>query len=156
MGGGLTFVYNITGSCNCGREWRGRRPIVEWSSIKSDVTKHTFSGNGGRQPPWVFSAPDKWVLPCFPRLPSVPRRAPYLHTLHWCRLLSPHLFDAQEWTRGLLFVKASHVRELFSFPAIKSGYFTGSALQRDKKINRLKKKKKRVEFPGLSFLFTFH
>lgn len=30
---------------------------MEWSSIKSDVTKHTFSGNGGRQPPSVFSIP---------------------------------------------------------------------------------------------------
>lgn len=51
MGGGLTFVYDITGSCNCGREWQGTRPIADRSCIKFDVTKYTIASDLWRQPP---------------------------------------------------------------------------------------------------------
>lgn len=115
---------------------------MEWSSIKSDVTKHTFSGNGGRQPPSVFfHSPDKCALPCLPRFPSAPLRSPYLHTFRRCRFLSSHLFGAREWIRGPPFIKASHVWELFSFPTIKSQDFTEGALQTGNK-----KKKKGWKF----------
>lgn len=51
MGGGLTFVYDITGSCNCGCEWQGTRPIADRSCIKFDVTKYTIASDVWRQPP---------------------------------------------------------------------------------------------------------
>lgn len=44
-------MYDITGSCNCSREWQGTRPIAGWSCVKFDVTKYTIASELWRQPP---------------------------------------------------------------------------------------------------------
>lgn len=140
MGGGLTFAYNITGSCNCGRKCGGRRPMVEWSSIKSDVTKHTFSGNGGRQPSWVFFF-FFFILLTNARFRVFPIYLLFLSAL----LIYTPSTDVVYSHRTCLMHRSGlggggccSWKQVTSgsfspFPAIKSRYFTGSSLQTEKK-----------------------
>lgn len=76
---------------------------MEWSSIKSDVTKHTFSGNGGRQPPSVFSIPltNARFHVCLVSLLFLSALLIFTpSTAVGFFSLSSHLFDARERIRG--------------------------------------------------------
>lgn len=124
MGGGLTFVY-ITGSCNCGREWRGTRPIADRSCIKFDVTKYTIASDLWRQPPsFYILLTHACLLVCHIYLLFL--SALLVFTPYQCRLLSSPV-----WCKDMDSCKAVNFYEqqgssFFSLSAtIKSRYFTG-------------------------------
>lgn len=125
---------------------------MEWSSIKSDVTKHTFSGNGGRQPPSVFSIPltNARFHVCLVPLLFLSALLIFTPSTAVVFFLSSHLFDARERIRGgRRLLKQVTSWSCSPSSTIKSRCFTGSP-----PTNQEKKKKDGNCW--CEFLFTFH